>query len=116
MLVRENLGFGLACFVAGAICAAAFAPPAPVSAAESLFPAVRVVEAGEQLTVRSGKVLTLEAGDQIVLKSGDARIELTKDGSITLHGKAGTLLMTRDGFAAKGAGDVPVKGAKVGGN
>ena len=116
MLVRENLGFGLACFVAGALGAVAFAPPARVSAAGNAIPDERVVEAGELLTVRTGKVLNVDAGDQIILKTGDARLEMRKDGTITLHGKAGTMLLTREGFVAKAAADLPVKGAKVGGN
>ena len=116
MRLRENLGFGLACFVAGALCAVAFAPPARVQAAEEAVPPVRVLAAVQELSVRSGKVFTVDAGDQIVLKTGDARLEMKKDGTITLQGKAGTLLLTRDGFSAKAVSDVPVKGAKVGEN
>jgi type VI secretion system secreted protein VgrG len=38
-----------------------------------------------------GKLLTVEAGDEIILKTGDTSIDMKKDGTITISGKAITL-------------------------
>jgi len=54
--------------------------------------------------VLKAKTITMEAQDKITLKTGSAQIVMSKNGDITISGKAITV---------KGSGDVVIKGSKV---
>lgn len=68
-------------------------------------------QVARDLEVAVAREIVLNAGDQLTLKSGSALIRLQKDGSIQISGTDIGIVGTR--VQVKGSGDVVIKGART---